>query len=156
MVSHAIKIFSVSKKPDGKVVNTRIFYALGQATSIPMCFSPLPIHKRSVFFFWSNKVFFFFSAFLSPIYGFSTPLSLLYHHMSEGKKVEFLPEALKASSVEQIGSSLWSRWVDNRVHSGDIGMTLTCFGYRWVTSLTFVVRKKKKRTNLDILTLNII
>lgn len=31
MVSHAIKIFSVSKKPDGKVVNTRIFYALGQS-----------------------------------------------------------------------------------------------------------------------------
>lgn len=58
MVSHAIKIFSVSKKPDGKVVNTRIFYALGQATSIPMCFSPLPIHKRSVFFFLSNKDFF--------------------------------------------------------------------------------------------------
>lgn len=46
MVSHAIKIFCVSKKPDGKVVNTRIFYAPGQATSIPMCFSPLPIHKR--------------------------------------------------------------------------------------------------------------
>lgn len=61
MVSHAIKIFSVSKKPDGKVVHTRIFYVPGRATSIPMCFSPLPIHKRRGVFSGQIKKWFFFS-----------------------------------------------------------------------------------------------
>lgn len=44
----------------------------------------------------------------------SLPLSLLYYHMSKGKIVGFLPEALKASSVEQICSGLCGRWVGRR------------------------------------------
>lgn len=50
-------------------------------------------------FFWSNKEIIFFPLLLLC---FLSPPSLLYYHMSKGKIVGFLPEALKVSSVEQI------------------------------------------------------
>jgi len=57
-------------------------------------------------FFWSNKEITFFSAFtlaaLSAPSMLCLSLTLFYHHMSKGKIVEFMPEALKASSVKQI------------------------------------------------------
>lgn len=53
-------------------------------------------------FFWSNKEIIFFPLLLLCCSMLSLPLFLLYYHMSKGKIVGFLPEALKASSVEQI------------------------------------------------------
>lgn len=70
-------------------------------------------------FFWSNKEMIFFPplfSLLSLLHAFNPPLSRsrslppLYYHMSKGKIVGFLPEALKASSVEQICWGLWGRW----------------------------------------------
>lgn len=110
MVSHAIKIFCVSKKPDGKVVNTRIFYARSQATSIPCAFHLCQYIKGEVFF-WSNKEMIFFPLLLLCCSTLSLSLFLLYYHMSKGKIVGFMPEALKASSVEQICWGQWGRWV---------------------------------------------
>lgn len=48
----------------------------------------------------------FFSLCFALLLDAFSPLSLLYNHMSKGKIVGFLPEALKASSVEQICSGL--------------------------------------------------
>lgn len=45
--------------------------------------------------------------------------------MSKGRRVDFLPEALKASSAEQICRGLWSRWVDEEQGR------LAAFGRDW-------------------------
>lgn len=54
--------------------------------------------KGKVFLRSNREIIFFFSLLLYALF----PLSLLYYHMSKGKIVGFLPEVLKASSVEQI------------------------------------------------------
>lgn len=95
--------------------------------------SPCAFHLcqyiKGVVFFWSNKDFFsplhLLSSSLSSIYAFSTPLFPLCHHMSKGRIVAFLPEALKASSAEQICRGPRSRWMD--VEQG----YLAPFGRHW-------------------------
>lgn len=98
MVSHAIKMSSVSKNADGKVINARFlfFNTSGLLPPSPCAFHLCQLHKRKGVSPVKQRNIFF-----SLLYALF-PLSLLYYHMSKGKIVGFLPEALKASSVEQI------------------------------------------------------
>lgn len=93
-------------------------------------------------FFWSNKemIFFFLCTALCSVCTFSLPHAWLYHHMSKGKIEEFLPEALKASSVEQIcwGPLGVGGWLDGmQWYMGALRghwMTLSCLGWSCVSA----------------------
>lgn len=137
MVSHAIKIFCVSKKI--QMVKSSTLGSFMRPAKLPL--SPCAFHLcqyiKGEVFFWSNKEMIFFSlcTALCSVCTFSLPHAWLYHHMSKGKIEEFLPKALKASSVEQIcGGPLGvGGWLDGM--QGYMGalrghwMTLSCLGW---------------------------